>query len=229
MNDARIFSIIERKNGDIVIGTSGYGIFLLRKGAKKAYYNPTFRLPVEYITAVAEDLKQNLWIGTEGGGVFRISPDKRIKHYEFKQIKGVLDLTTLCIDSHNRIYIGSLNRGMFDYNAAKDCFEEIPHSENIPIQSMNLDNSQKILLGTRGCGMKIFDPVTRTISNSNYQFNTFDFSKSQINSLIKDNNGNLWIALYQKGVVVLPNEGLNFGYIGNKSIMNNYIGSNNVS
>lgn len=229
LNDARIFSIIERKNGDIVIGTSGYGIFLLRKGAKKAYYNPTFRLPVEYITAVAEDLKQNLWIGTEGGGVFRISPDKRIKHYEFKQIKGVLDLTTLCIDSHNRIYIGSLNRGMFDYNAAKDCFEEIPHSENIPIQSMNLDNSQKILLGTRGCGMKIFDPVTRTISNSNYQFNTFDFSKSQINSLIKDNNGNLWIALYQKGVVVLPNEGLNFGYIGNKSIMNNYIGSSNVS
>lgn len=40
--DARVFCILERENGDILIGTSGYGIFILKKGRKKLFILQNF-------------------------------------------------------------------------------------------------------------------------------------------------------------------------------------------
>ena len=56
----------------------------------------------------------------------------------------------------------------------------------------------------------------------------FDFSKSKVHSLIEDKDHNLWLGIFQKGLILVPGISNKFDYYGYKSIHNNTIGSSCV-
>src|SRR5690606_8634526 len=85
-----------------------------------------------------------------------------------------------------------------------------------------------ICIGTEGKGMKIYDPISRKITDSNFNVTVVDFSKAKVNSIIGDASGNIWAGMFQKGVLLIPKNTNNFKYLGHKSIKTNIIGSNSV-
>ena len=56
-----------------------------------------------------------------------------------------------------------------------------------------------------------------------------DSKNSKIHSILKDNSGNLWLAVYQKGVMQIPARTNSFKYIGHKSMDKNMIGSSCIT
>ena len=46
---------------------------------------------------------------------------------------------------------------------------------------------------------------------------------------LKDKDGNYWIGIFQKGVIMIPASRNNFHYYGYKSALNNFIGSNCIT
>jgi signal transduction histidine kinase/ligand-binding sensor domain-containing protein/DNA-binding response OmpR family regulator len=227
---AHVTSVLERHNGDLLIGTSGHGVFLLRADSDIMRANQAIEFCPSYLVSqLYEDSDQHIWIATQDKGLFRIGNDHQFKHYLSAAESGTI--LSLCEDKKGNLYAGSVNRGLYAYHSQSDSFHLIPSDAGSPfsINTLCLSQSGDILVGTEGEGLKIFDPKAKKFSEGNFSINTLDFSKSKVHSIMEDKRGNIWLGIYQKGIVLLPSKSNNFKYVGYKSIKNNIIGSNAVT
>ncbi|MHA6247120.1 hybrid sensor histidine kinase/response regulator transcription factor [Pontibacter sp. CAU 1760] len=229
--DAHVLSITERQNGEVLIGTSGYGVFSLKfEGTEPKVQQAKFQLPAGIIDYLFEDTNQNLWVATQDKGLFRIGKSGRIKRFSEAEMPRS-PITGICQDKEGNIYISTGSNGLFVHNKATDVLSLIPYSPspNLSISSMHQSKQEsKLYLGTDGEGVKIYDLSKKIITDGNFNVATFDFKKSKVHSILEDKVGNLWLGIYQKGVMLLPASASNFKYIGYKSVHNNTIGSNAI-
>lgn len=226
---AHVMSIIERRNGDIMISTSGHGVFLLKANSDMTHANQISGLVPSYLVSyVYEDTDQNLWIGTQDKGLFCLKKNQQVKNYFSSEENG--NIYDISEDSEGNLYAGSIATGLYRYDKQSDSFHAIPSENNTPMAINTLCRSQsgEIFIGTEGGGLKIFDPERKKIAERNFSINAFDFSKSKVHSIMEDRAGNMWLGIYQKGVLLLPAKTNNFRYYGYKSTEHNIIGSHNV-
>ncbi|RDV17188.1 hybrid sensor histidine kinase/response regulator [Pontibacter diazotrophicus] len=229
--DAHVLSITERKNGEVLIGTSGYGVFSLDlEGTEPKVQQVKLQLPAGIIDLLFEDSNQNLWVATQDKGLFRIGKNGQIKNFRESELPRS-SITGICQDVEDNVYVSTVSNGLFVYNKATDVFTQIPYSPSpkLSISSMYQSKQEnRLYLGTDGEGVKIYDLKNKTITDGNFNVATFDFKKSKVHSILQDKTGNLWLGIYQKGVMLLPASASKFEYIGYKSIHNNTIGSNAI-
>ncbi|WP_207431390.1 hybrid sensor histidine kinase/response regulator transcription factor [Sabulibacter ruber] len=229
--DAHVLNIMERQNGEILIGTSGFGVYSLKFEGKKYTIQPIKqRIPGDVIDYVFEDKDQSLWVGTQDKGLSRISKDGKKKYFPGSETSPRNTITGICQDKEGNVYVSSASNGLFVHRRSTDSFEKIPYlpSSNLPINTLHLGRKDMLYIGTDGEGVKIYDLTKKIITEGNFNVTTFDFKKSKVHSILEDQVGNLWLGIYQKGVMLLPASASNFKYIGYKSINNNTIGSNAI-
>lgn len=222
-------SLLERQNGNVLVGSSGRGLLLLESQNGKIIARPyADQIRSELINYLFEDKDQNLWIATEDKGLLRLDKNKKLKVF-FHEMPS--SISSMCEDANGNIYAGSLNKGLYRFDKNAGSFRHVPYPDNpqLPVKTLYLNNQKQIYIGTDGNGLKIYDPETNKIRDGDFKVTTFDFSKSKIHSLIEDNKGNTWVGIFQKGVLLLPSFTNNFSYIGYKSISKNWIGSSCVT
>jgi signal transduction histidine kinase/ligand-binding sensor domain-containing protein/AraC-like DNA-binding protein len=226
---AHVLSILERKNGDILVGTSGHGVFIISGEEGQKYANQISGLvPSTLINYLFEDSDENLWVSTQDKGLFRVGKqNQEVTH--FSQVGN--NISSICQDLNGEIYAGSLSRGLFRLNKAIDAFEPVEDASfsNFPIKVLQLTQRGEILVGSDGEGVKIFNPTTKLGSSLSFNVSNFDLSKLKVHSIMEDNSGNIWLGIYQKGVLLVPARIDNFKYIGYHSVRDNIIGSNYVT
>ncbi|QCR24971.1 hybrid sensor histidine kinase/response regulator [Pontibacter sp. SGAir0037] len=229
--DAHVLHIMQRRNGEVLIGTSGVGIFTINfDGPTPTAKQVRRNLPSGGIDYIFEDKDLNLWVSTQENGLYRISKEGKTKHFLPSKEIPSSTITGICQDKEGNVYLSSLSNGLFIHHKTTDDFRQIeyPPSPNLSISTMHLSKQDKLYLGTEGEGVKIYDLKNKVITDGNFNVATFDFNKSKVHSILEDKEGNLWLGIYQKGVMLLPASASNFKYIGYKSINNNIIGSNAV-
>nr|WP_320058174.1 two-component regulator propeller domain-containing protein [uncultured Bacteroides sp.] len=220
-----VTSIVEKDNGDILIGTAGHGLFIYDPQKKQAH-QLKLSINAYFINTLFVDREKNLWISTKDKGLLCINTKNRCNQYFIKEQK-TNNITCITQDNNNTVYAGSLAKGLFVYNNKTKTFAHIPMSSHLSIKSL-VAKDEKILIGTDGDGMKIFDIKRRKITEADYNTSTSNFHKFKIHSIAIDKKDNLWLGIYQKGVMLLPIKINQFNYIGNKSSTSNFIGSNCV-
>ena len=228
---SHVLSILERKNGDILIGTSGQGLLKLTgAGDELKAMQDSRQSPSNFINYMYEDKHQNLWISTQDLGLFQLGTDNKLKNYSYQKGISCNNISSMVEDTAGNLYMGSLDKGLFKYDKAADTFTSIHSKENpsLSISTLYLSKEGVICIGTEGTGMKIFDPVSGKITDSNFNVTAVDFSKAKINSIIGDASGNIWAGMFQKGVLLIPKNTNNFKYFGHKSIKSDIIGSSSV-
>lgn len=231
-----ITSIIERRNGDLWIATSGQGAISLKKDSNSTSFNIetelTERIGSNYLNVIFEDSRQHLWIATEEKGLYRYSPEsKELKSYKAPHNIIGDDVSAICEDTHGQIFVGTLTKGLFKLSSRQEGnFEPIPYQNrmNLNIRTLILDTRGKLFIGTDGEGVKEYQPQQNIIVDSEINAGPFDFSKSKVHSLIEDKDHNLWLGIFQKGLILVPGISNKFDYYGYKSIHNNTIGSSCV-
>ena len=225
---ANVACMMERKNGEILIGTAGLGLLRIVEtdGNLKAIQLDKLT-PSSIINLLHEDKRGNLWISTGDRGLFCFGTDKTKQNFLAELNTMRISLTSICEDSEGNIYVGTLGKGLFRYDAKKSQFEPVPYpaNPNLPIKFLYQPNSKEIYIGTDGNGMKVYDIQKQEIVESKLNVTTFDLNKSKIHSIIKDRTGNLWLGFFQKGVMLVPAVTNAFKYIGYKSAHKNSIGS----
>ena len=82
----------------------------------------------------------------------------------------------------------------------------------------------QLWVGTDGQGVKIYNPLKDQLEDYRINSASVDFSKGKVHSIMEDRDGNLWIGLFQKGIVLVPKQENPFVYYGSKSIYYNPIG-----
>lgn len=231
-----ITSIIERRNGDLWIATSGQGAISLKKNNNPASFHIetelTDRIGSNYLNVIFEDSRQNLWIATEEKGLYRYSPEsKELKSYKAPYHIAGDDVSAICEDAHGQIFVGTLTKGLFRLSSRQEGnFEPVLYQNrmNLNIRTLIIDTRGKLIIGTDGEGVKEYQPQQDIIVDSEINAGPFDFSKSKVHSLIEDKDHNLWLGIFQKGLILVPGISNKFDYYGYKSIHNNTIGSSCV-
>ena len=226
--DSSIVSILERKNGEIWISGSDLCKVQIKED-KLTVHKLNLPIPTTLTDCMIEDSHQNIWMSKGEGGIYRLTPNNKAIHY-LEQEKEIT-VISFCEDNNGTIYAGTISNGLYVYDRNKDRFIPINHKEksNLSIKVLYTDNQNKLFIGTDGNGLKTYHNKLGQLTDYSFENNYFDFRSSKVHSILLDNVGNLWLAIYQKGVMMIPVQSNNFKYIGYKSINNNIIGSSCIT
>ncbi|MDR0938291.1 MAG: response regulator [Mediterranea sp.] len=224
-----VSSMTERKNGEVLIGTAGRGIFrLVEENGNLVGRSDDEVVPSAIINLLYEDSRGSLWVGTGDKGLFQVDKSRHVRNF-FTNIDGN-SITSLCEDGEGNVYIGILGGGLYRYDFRRAECAPIPYPANpaLPVKSLYFVGPDEIYIGTDGNGMKVYNILRQRIEEAELSITTFDLTKSKVHSIMKDHSGNLWLGFFQKGVMVLPAMTNAFRYIGYRSAQQNIIGSNCV-
>lgn len=224
-----ISSIIELKDGTILLGTSGYGIHQLLPGEEHtapSIWSQKFAGHV--INHLITDQNGKIWIATENNGMIMMDAHMEQKQYGLGTKNAYQMINCCCQDAEGNIYAGTTGRGLFMYDPQQDKFVSV-YSSHMRIKTLLSDKTDRIYIGIDGGGIKTYNTHLKQIKDATLDVISFDLNTSKVHSILKDNNGNLWLGIFQKGVAFLPAQSNNFHYIGHRSSLYNNIGSNCIT
>lgn len=233
-----IISIIEANDGSIWISTSGEGILKMSDKDDKTFRavaSVNSKLPTPHLTVLFQDSSGKFWIGTANCGLFLYDASTGQMHTFSVQNKKIGDneISAITEDKDKNIFVATLSAGLYVFDRKNFSFTPVKDAagnESLPIKSLFFDNNQnRLLVGTDGQGLRKLNDKTRQLENVEINSSPFDFSKTKVHSILRDNAGNLWFGLFQKGVFLVRNNPYQFNYIGYKSFNQNLIGSSCVS
>lgn len=221
--------IVVLQNGEVLVGTSGKGVFKLRFHQDTPCMVQDKRFGGDLkISSIYEDKLGRIWVATDDEGLLVNERPKNKKSPT--HLTNEYNISTFCEDANGQLYAGSLTNGLLRYDRETGKFIRIIHPQlpHLPIKKLYLDKNNQLLIGTDGNGLWNYSPQTNEFKLAITHHADFNITKSKIHSIIRDRNGNLWLGIYQKGVLLETSEVNPFEYIGYRSVDKNAIGSCSV-
>jgi len=231
--EPHITSIIESITHQIWI-TTDKGLLII--DSKKESYSIDTKfsklLCSNSLVAVFQDSRNDFWFLSDDQGLNRYSPTtKKLTVYKSPARIGSNQTSAICEDHLGNIFVGTLTSGMFKFNRGTNRFEQIISAnlqQGLPVKCLFVDKQKKLLVGTDGMGMKVYNEKNNVLENFEMQSTLFDFSTMKVHAVLQDNGGNLWTGIFQKGVYFTPTNPNKFSILGYKSFNKNIIGSSCV-
>ncbi|MEO0403417.1 MAG: two-component regulator propeller domain-containing protein, partial [Bacteroidota bacterium] len=206
VNQVKVKAIHKSAN-TLYVGTEGNGLFVIKE-------DTTYRvgrgdgISGNWVRAIQEDRRGNIFIGTAGGGITQLVPGKSEKKRAQTRIftagTGLAEdrITDLAVDSLNRVWYSTLSEGigviMKDRSIINfDASQGLPSQE---VKSLAIDQHQRLWIGLANAGLCSMDLRADTI-----RIEPFDnklLSSKNIYFLQPDLENQLWIGT-EKGVDVL--------------------------
>lgn len=212
--------ISERDNGDILLSTENNGVLVMPSGASRCVESPLLQSHV--MRSAVEDSHRRLWLSTHSDGLYLLDGNRQ-RHFFGGQLSTIV-LSTV-EDAQGNIYAATMTDGLYIYNNVSRQFDHISTTAGMRVSDVCLQPDGSFLIGTDGEGLKVFNPITRSVTTNLNYVHEIDISRAKVHAVTKDRDDNLWLGLFQKGVYMLPATDSSFGYIGHKSSTGNLIGS----
>lgn len=205
--------IIEDRKGNIWLSTSRAGAICLKgDDHRPVYYLPTnSNICSDKINTLYEDRFGNIWIGSQDNGISVLNMEN---HTIVNYAHDPDDVNSL---SSNKVFsfvelpdgdmlIGMIDGGidLFDYDSKKFIRNYIPSVEGA--FTLKKGHGHTIWIGTDGYGLKNYDYAKRTISTYDSDLTHVDMHHAKIHGVLEDQQGNLWLGLYQKGIMMIPQQ-----------------------
>lgn len=210
---AHVMDLLELSNGEIWIATAGMGIFVLNQDENQAVSldNVSTLIDNDFISVLFEDSAHTIWIGTEKSGLIRYYPSANtIRRYTAPSISGNLVTSITEHNGNGNVIVGTLDGGVDTYNANSESFTHIPG----PLAAVKTlaKNDGHILVGTDGQGLMEFNGTA--LRPAEYIYPDVESQNLKVHQILCDNNGNIWLGLFQKGVAFVPVRRSGFLYAG---------------
>lgn len=218
----------EVNQGEIWLSTSGQGLFRLDDRLTKAVSVDSMFQQVNctYQSKFCIDSRSDIWIGTDGNGLARyVSGTKTLQYFKYPTF-GDNNVTSILEDRSGNIFVGTQKQGVSRYDEVKGQMVPVHYEgddKSVSVYCMAMVNGQ-IWVGTDGQGVKVYNPRKNRLEDYKINSAPVDFSKGKVHSIMQDRDGNLWIGLFQKGIVLVRRQENPFEYYGSKSIYYNPIG-----
>ena len=217
--DCYITCFLVRKNGEVLVGTSGYGLLKI-DNPQHAHQLGGVMKDIYTVQQLVEDRKGQLWIVSRDEGLYCY--DGKTMHSWFKEAPFNTELRRLCEASDGSIYLGTASLGLYKLTGSE--FKRVEQVSNKPIAELYANSKGEVLIGYDGAGVGIYDPKTETLTDNPYYSMEVDLTKSKVYSITEDASGNLWLGLLQKGIFMQPKQTIEFDYMGYKLGPHNLIG-----
>jgi ligand-binding sensor domain-containing protein/signal transduction histidine kinase len=192
---ARVSAACEDREGNLVVGTLGEGVFVYHLAGGVSSISTNEGLSGNLILSLALDREGTLWVGTDGAGLNRVKP----RHFQVvEQTRGVT-VRSVCEDGQGGLWM-SFNAVELNANGAgyvKDgVFRGYGRTEglfNSSVWSVFVDRKGQVWAGTYG-GLFQF------INGRFHGIGTVEAGWPRILAIHEDRQGQLWLGA-QAGLV----------------------------
>ena len=203
----RVTSLLERSDGTIVIGTAGYGAFLLGKDEKiEAARGLAPDEYSHYFSRMYEDSHGRFWKSGSDNHLVMKSGNK----LQTFQIKGE---PLSIFEQGGSVYVVSL-RGVQVFRDGRMDDNPIDMSllagKEVIFSAAGADGAGNIYIGTRGNGLFRIARGSRRLERYEASVYGTDLNTATIKGVFCDRNGNLWVGVQRKGLVFIPQTPMQF-------------------
>lgn len=198
--------ITETADGGMLIGTQGYGLFLLSKesGMFSEFIPPgTVDEKDNSISSLLREGSGNIWIGTSKGLTVYNENSKQTRLFrsnpadQYSISAGFV--SSLNIDSTGQLWIGTDGGGISKLNTRQKKFLLIKNhpedknslSDNF-VKSILKDKKGRLWIGVRK-GLNKYDPISKKWKVYRYQKAANDANDNLVLEIYEDSDGKLWI------------------------------------
>lgn len=222
-----VTQIQELRNGEVWLTTTGQGMFRLDQQRKQAVSVDDFLRQANYNfqSCFYEDSHYNIWIGTYGNGLICYSPaTNEVRVFKYPALNDN-NVSAIIEDNQGNLFIGTQKQGLSRYDRKTNTIIAVPYAggNEISVYCMSIVEGQ-LLVGTDGQGVKIYNSVNKQLVDYTLNSAPIDFSEGKVHAILEDKDKNLWLGLFQKGILLMPKQETPFEYYGSKSIYYNPIG-----
>ncbi len=221
---AHVSVITRLSNGDIWIGTAGYGVFIYDSlsGTARCMHHLARAAGSLLVSDIYEDATHAIWIATEDNGVCRYYPaGDHSRSYNLGCSSVGNNVSAVIGSSGGDIYVSSLDAGVSRLCPGADDFTPVVYGGGVlSVKTLALCGGA-LYAGTEGHGAKLVagDVLLDVPSSSPL----VEFNRSKVHRMLEDRDGNVWIGMFQKGIALVPKLRHAFGYYG-RSVHENPIG-----
>lgn len=204
----RIYSLQESHRGDILVGSAGYGLYVLRPNSRVVERQRGYsdRDSDVFFTHIFEDSHHYLWQSShlarfcrfeqKGGRVVQ-------RHYDSPCGAPVSFLQ----QSPQQMLIVCMN-GILSYHYQTQQLSEAnydfgPFRGNITINRATFDHAGNLYICTSEHGVLVARKGSGTIRQLESSNASFNLATAYVNDLIEDKDHNLWAACYKKGLYLI--------------------------
>ena len=159
-------------------------------------YYPTSLTSSDFnITAMAYGPSEHLWIGTKNGGVAQRFGDEWVFYNSTQNNLFSDQITALTIDNSGFTWIGYASTDRLSYYDGTSWQSYYAFPNRYKINTLYVDNRNRLWAGTDH-GLMKKDGAISTL----YNYDNTGLNINNINGIVVDNNGYVWITTYDAGL-----------------------------
>lgn len=204
----RVQDIVEDADGDIIIGTAGYGLFCIKAGTdnittdKRLDWNSKYT----FTSKLFIDRQGCLWLATHMQLIAKIGAGG--KRGGIKEYRSECGPAVNFIDTGDGGFIIVCLYGImrYDYSTGRLTMADYDMSllnRNATIRKAIADHDGNIYIGTSGKGLMVIPRGSKKLRQVETKDRTFDLSTSNINDIFEDKDKNIWVSCYKRGIYML--------------------------
>ncbi len=205
----RIECIYEDRDGNILVCTSGYGLYSIRSGRNVVTQERQFsRSEINnFPSALFEDDQHCFWWGCQTDTITRAKASglqpTAIK--DFVSPYGPV-MTFLRTDARGFLAVCAYGILRYDYVSAQltDAgFDLSAIGANVSVRTAMIDHAGNIYIGTSGRGLFVIPKGSKTMQRVESGGGKYDLSTANVNNIFEDKDQNLWVSCSRKGLLQL--------------------------
>jgi signal transduction histidine kinase/DNA-binding response OmpR family regulator/streptogramin lyase len=216
LNNNNIQALLPTQQNNVWIGTeNGLYQYLAEKDSFVYYHadDANHHFNSHNIKTLCEDSRGDVWIGTWNEGLFRLDAHTGVC-YSYPQLNPQNSAHVIFEDKQHTIWIGTWEHGLVrlenPYDPEKVQYIRYMHDKNRPgslcdntVYALSQDlNTGCIWVGTK-TGLSVLTDRNNPCSFTNYLQEQSGLSYSEVNSIICDNTGLMWLGFLGGGVNVV--------------------------
>lgn len=158
---------LESDNDFMWVGTYNYGLYRVNINTYEVFNFTNSKEPITKIYAIRKDSKNNIWVGGIENSLLKILPSHEIIKFPIFYTKNIIETTD------NKILASGRN-GIYKIDIDSDNFKIIediqPNEKSLAfssIHSVQETKDKKLIIGTNGTGLLIYDQNKKTINKLN--------------------------------------------------------------
>ncbi len=229
IGSGNISDLCKLSNGDFMAtGNVTFTIHFDEHGQPHAIPNPlTPHASMAY--RCCEDYSGNVWVIKFDDGMYRLDKQGNVSLITINdKIKSFISLG---LGPDGKIYAGGEVRGLYRFESGSNDVEEISApTDNYTVRELRtIPGTQQMYVCTDGDGIFIYDCQFGTMTPCEFDDAQIDSRTQKVHSVAVSRNGDVWMALYQKGVFVISHNAVDFHYYGPKSLRYNTVGDHCIT
>ncbi len=223
-----VVSMAKLRNGEINVCVATNGSFLIKKNNQGKLYG-------QYTDKYLFNGSRPTHVYQPGEHTWVVTHKHEVMFYDGKsarKIPGIKNVLRLCVGLGGDTYAATVSDGLYKYSKEDHVFIRVDTGDallNKVVKNIKSDKNGHLLICTDGGGLLVYDESTGSITQSSIKTPEYDFTKSNVEDAMLDSDGNLWVGVYWKGVVVQPRLTNAFEYVGRRSGTKNTIGTNCIT